>query len=251
MEPIVSDFAAESDALDALLVTLSDEQWLTPTPAVGWDVRDSVTHLAFANELAAEIARTGKSEFMDRALASGSLDILEREHLARGRGMAPSDVHEWWRETVSSLSSALSELPHDRRLPWGPMKMSVTSFTTARLMETWAHGLDCFDAIGVEPVDTVRLYHVAHIGLNSISYAFAVRGQPPPGRIQLVLAAPDGTTWRLGYESAPTLIEGAAGDWCRVAVRRNRRGEAERLRGTGPDARAVIANAQAYLSAPS
>ncbi|MGN6474837.1 MAG: maleylpyruvate isomerase family mycothiol-dependent enzyme [Mycobacteriales bacterium] len=251
MDDIVSDFVAESDALDAFLSTLSDEQWLTPTPSAGWDVRDSVTHLAHANELADEIARTGRSEFMETALASGELDAVEREHLARGRAMGPAAVLDWFRQTVPALAESVRKLPPGDRLPWGPMKMSVTSFMTGRLMETWAHGLDCFDAVGRDPVDTMRLHHVAHLGLSTLPYAFMIRGLPAPGAVRLVLEAPDGSTWRLGYDSAPTLIEGSAGDWCRAAVRRDRRGERARLRGIGPDADAVIANAQAYLSAPT
>ncbi|HVV77209.1 MAG TPA: maleylpyruvate isomerase family mycothiol-dependent enzyme [Mycobacteriales bacterium] len=251
MDAIVADFVAESDALDALLATLSDEQWLTGTPAEGWDVRDSVTHLAFANELADEIARTGRSEFMEAALAGGDLDALEREHLARGRTMAPAEVLTWWRQTVGVLADSAANLTHDQRVPWGPMTMSSTSFMTGRLMETWAHGLDCFDAVGQESVDTDRLHHVAHLGLSSLPYAFMLRGLPAPGAVQLILDAPDGSVWRLGRQSAPSVIEGTAGDWCRVAVRRDRRGERERLRGIGPDAKAIIDNVQAYLAAPT
>jgi hypothetical protein len=87
--------------------------------------------------------------------------------------------------------------------------------------------------------------------MSTLPYAFMVRGLPAPGAVRLVLDAPDGSDWRFGYASAPTLIEGSAGDWCRAAVRRDRRGERARLRGTGPDAAAVIENAQAYLAAPT
>lgn len=250
MDDIVADFVAESGALDALLATLSEAEWLTPTPAVGWDVRDSVTHLAHANELADEIARTGRSEFMETALAGGELDVVERQHLQRGRNMSLPDVLDWFRRTVPALAESVRALPPGDRLPWGPMKMGIRSFMTGRLMETWAHGLDCADAVGQEPIDTMRLHHIAHLGLSTLPYAFMIRGLPAPGAVRLVLGAPDGSTWRLGYDSAPTLIEGSAGDWCRAAVRRDRRGERARLRGIGPDAEAVIENVQAYLSAP-
>jgi uncharacterized protein (TIGR03084 family) len=165
--------------------------------------------------------------------------------------MAPAAVLAWFAGTVRSLADSVRRVPRGERLQWGPMKMSVTSFMTARLMETWAHGLDCFEAVGREPVDTERLHHVAHLGLSTLPYAFMVRGLPAPGAVRLVLDAPDGSTWRLGYASAPTIIEGTAGDWCRAAVRRDRRGERARLRGIGPDAAAVIENAQSYLAAPT
>jgi uncharacterized protein (TIGR03084 family) len=250
MHEIVSDFVAESDALDALLATLSDDDWLTATPADGWDIRDSVAHLAFANELADEIARTGRSGFME-SITAESVDALSQVQLDRGRAMAPAEVYAWWRESVATLAGSVENLPPDARLPWGPMTMGIRSFMTGRLMETWAHGLDCFDAVGRDPVDTHRLLHVAHLGLSALPYAFMVHGLPAPGAVGLVLEAPDRSTWRLGYASAPTIIEGSAGDWCRAAVRRDRRGERARLRGVGPDAAAVIENVQAYLSAPT
>ena len=249
MHEIVDDFEAESQNLDGLLARLTDEQWLTPTPAQGWDVRDSVTHLAVGNDLAEECARTGRSETMEQVIAGGpaAAEEYERAHLQGGRQTPPEEVLAWFRESVETLAAALRALPADKRLPWGPMHMSVGSFTTARLMETWAHGLDCFDAVAVTPLDTARLHHVARLGLRSLPYAFMLRGLAAPGAVRLELKAPNGEPWLLGPDDAPTVIRGSAGDWCRVAVHRDRRGERARLHGEGPDAAAVIANAQAYL----
>ena len=42
--------------------------------------------------------------------------------------------------------------------------MSPASFTTARLMETWAHGQDVVDALGQARPATARLRSVAEIG---------------------------------------------------------------------------------------
>jgi uncharacterized protein (TIGR03084 family) len=145
------------------------------------------------------------------------------------------------------LRDALAEMDTTRRLPWGPNVLSPTSFVTARLMETWAHGLDCFDAVGAEPTDTDRLRHIALLGIRALPYAFLVAGLEGPGPVRLELEAPSGGTWRLGPDDAPTVIEATAGDWCRAAVRRDRRGERSRLRGSGPDAANVIDHVRAYL----
>jgi uncharacterized protein (TIGR03084 family) len=245
---IVDDFRAEVAALDTLLADLSPAQWLVATPAEGWDVRDCVTHLAVSNEFALECVRTGKFELMARLEAAGSVEAYERDHLGSGRAKPGAAVRAWWLGTNADLADALDAAEPDVRIPWGPNTMSLPSFTTARLMETWAHGLDCFAAAGVAPVDTARLHHIAHLGLRTLPYAFGVRGLTPPGPVRLELTAPDGATWRLGPDDAPSWVSGTASDWCRVATLRDRDGERSRLVSGGPDGDAVIANAQAYLS---
>ena len=47
---------------------------------------------------------------------------------------------------------------------------------TARLMETWAHGLDVADALGVTRPATARLRSIAHIGVRTRDFAFAING---------------------------------------------------------------------------
>ena len=125
--------------------------------------------------------------------------------------------------------------------------MSTVSFVTARLMETWAHGLDCFDASGVEAIDTDRLRHVAELSLRSLPYAFLVANVPAPGPVRLELKSPSGETWNIGPDDAPTVITATASDWCRVATHRDRRNERDRLEGEGPDAANVVEHVQAYL----
>ena len=250
MTEIVDDFLAECEALDELVLAIPVQGWLTPTPAQGWDVRDSFTHLAESNQLALECVTTGRSTLIDDVLASGSVEEFEKRHLATGRSMPGEAVRDWWRSTNDALAAALRAVPDSTRIPWGPNRMSPASFTTARLMETWAHGLDCFDALGAAPTDTDRLMHVARLALRALPYAFAVKGLAVLGPVRLELQAPGNeSTWTLGEEGAATTISGTAGDWCRAAVNRDRRGERTRLSGRGPDAEAVIANVQAYLSA--
>lgn len=249
MAPIVDDFRAEVAALDVMLSGLSAEQWLAATPAVGWDVRDSVTHLATSNEWALECVVTGEFRVYEQVSAAGSIEQLERDHLERGRAMTGADVLAWWRHSNGELAGALDDADPQVRIPWGPNRMSVTSFTTARLMETWAHGLDCFAAVDMAPIDTDRLHHIAHLGLRTLPYAFGVRGLPLPGPVRLDLTAPDGSNWRIGDDDAPSVITGTASDWCRVATLRDRGGERSRLVASGPDGDAVLANAKAYLSA--
>jgi uncharacterized protein (TIGR03084 family) len=253
LQGLVADLAAEADALDGLLSGLSAEQWLTATPARGWDIRDSVAHVAIGNDLAYECVTENR---VPKLMQEGLEAILEGDAAAkafelrmvgRGRQMSAGDVHRWWRTGNDALCRALAGVDTSARLPWGPNRMSPASFTTARVMETWAHGLDCFDAVGATPVDTDRLHHVVDLSVRALPYAFMINGTDAPGAVRVELEAPSGETWDVGPADAPTVIRGTASDWCRVAVHRDRRGERSRLRGDGPDADDVVRYVQAYL----
>lgn len=246
-DDVLRDLAEETAALDRLLDDLSDDEWLRPTPAEGWDVRDTVTHLADTDDIAYDCVVGGPRNLMDEAYEAGGGDDFTHAQVLKGRGMSPDEVLAWWRTSSSRLHEALSGCDPKDRLPWGPNEISAVSFATARLMETWAHGLDCFAGAGREPTDTDRLRHVAFLGLRALPHAMQVAGAEPPGPVRLELTSPSGDTWTFGPDDAPTVIRGTASDWCRVAVQRDRSDERSRLSGEGPGAEAVLANARAYL----
>ena len=77
--------------------------------------------------------------------------------------------------------------------------MSATSMATARFMETWAHGLDVADALGVDaaaPTDRVR--HVAHLGVRTRGFAYGNHGlEPPAEEFRVALTLPSGAVVEL------------------------------------------------------
>jgi uncharacterized protein (TIGR03084 family) len=129
--------------------------------------------------------------------------------------------------------------------------MSAASMVTARLMETWAHGLDVTDALRSPPSVSGRLRHVAHIGVRTRDFAFRQHGLPPPdGEFRVELTAPDGDgTWTWGPEDAAQRITGPALDFClRVTQRRHRDDLA--LEAVGADADRWLDLAQAFAGPP-
>ena len=99
--------------------------------------------------------------------------------------------------------------------------MSTASMATGRLMETWAHGEDVADTLGVRREPTARLWHVARIGVRARDFAFSVHGRPAPAEeFRVELAAPDGSLWTFGPEDADSGIVGLAGSFCRVGAHR-------------------------------
>ena len=98
--------------------------------------------------------------------------------------------------------------------------MAARSFITARLMETWAHGQDVRDALGLEPEVSMRLRHVAHIGVRARPFAYANnRRQLPDGDVRIELLAPNGDLWTWGESSTDT-VRGSALDFCLLVTQR-------------------------------
>jgi uncharacterized protein (TIGR03084 family) len=128
--------------------------------------------------------------------------------------------------------------------------MAAASMATARLMETWAHGLDVTDALQLPPSESPRLQHVAHLGVRTRDFAFAQHGQPAPAEpFRVELTAPDGSLWVWGPEDAAQRVTGPALDFCLRVTRRRHRADLA-LVATGPDADRWLDLAQAFAGPP-
>jgi uncharacterized protein (TIGR03084 family) len=125
-----------------------------------------------------------------------------------------------WRAARSSLLAAFDGVDAKARLPWYGPPMSARSFLTARLMETWAHGVDVTDALGRPPAASERLRHVAHLGVATRGWSYVVRSQEAPDVDVLVaLRSPAGETWTWG-SSDTDRVSGDALDFCLVVTQR-------------------------------
>ena len=121
---------------------------------------------------------------------------------------------------------------------------------TARLMETWAHGLDVADTLGIERGFTPRLRHIAHLGYRTIGHGFVSHGRPrPTAEFRVELSTPDGSMWTFGPDDAPERIEGPALDFCLLVTQRRRPDELA-VKATGPAATEWLDVAQAFAGPP-
>ncbi len=247
-QPIVDDLEAEQLALDALLADLDEPGWETPTPAEGWTIRDQIAHLAFFDEVAvASLTGSGEARFAELSGQRGDPSADRQRPGARATG---AEILRWWREASGAEIDAFRSVDPSARVPWGPNFMAAPSLCTARLMETWAHGLDCFMALNVEPVDTDRLRHVCHITYRAIPHAFRDARQSIPGRLDdlaVEVTSPSGDRWRFGPPSASQRIEGTAADFARVGVRRKKLADATSLQARGELATRALPILKAYL----
>jgi len=248
---LLADLVAEHEALDAVVGPLDDAALLTATPAEGWDARDTLSHLAGFDE-SATAALVDPEVFtaeVERVFAEGDDPIAG--YTARGRDLAPSDVLAWWRDARHGLVAAATPFDPRARVPWYGPPMSAMSFITARLMETWAHGVDILDALDADIVPTARLRHVAHIGVGARLYSYAVRGlEVPEAPVAVVLAAPDGGTWTWGPDEAGDRVHGDALDFCLVVTQRRHLDDTG-LVVSGPAASEWMSIAQAFAGGPT
>ena len=250
LSEIVDDLRAESAYLDALVAPLADERWAAPTPATGWTIAHQIGHLLWTDR-ASLIAVTDEAAFADllNTAAADPLGFVDTaaDELA---AVAPGDLLADWRITRTRLHDALLTVPDGRKLPWFGPPMSPASMATARLMETWAHGLDVADALGVKRSPTERLRSIAHLGVRTRDYAFVVNQLAPPSEPFLVeLRAPAGDTWSWGPADAAQRVSGAAEDFCLLVTQR-RPLNALDISAHGPDAQRWLEIAQAFAGPP-
>ncbi|MGV9776904.1 TIGR03084 family metal-binding protein [Streptosporangium sp. NPDC003464] len=246
---LLADLRAETAELDAMVRGLDPAAWELPTPAEGWAVRDQISHLAWFDDAATAAAtdpdgfRATLPAFLGRGYSAVD------EIAAASRSLAPGQVHDWFRAARARGLEAFARLDPGVRLPWYGPDMSAASFVTARLMETWAHGQDVADALGLARVPTARLRHVATLGVRAMPYGFAMRGLPPAGPIRVELTMPDGSPWTAGPAGAADVVRGPVLDFCLLVVQRRHLDDTSlELRGEG--ARAWARVAQAFAGPP-
>lgn len=244
---VLDDLRLEGDELDLLVAGLSAPEWTVPTPAEGWTVAHQIAHLHWTDEVAL-VAATEPDAFaaeVERALAAPATFVDE----AAGETVAalpPEALLVEWREGRARLQAALRAAPAGARLPWYGPPMSVASMASARLMETWAHGQDVADALGVTRKPTARLRHVARIGVRARDYAYFVRGlQPPAEQFRVELVAEDGEPFAYGPEDAAQRVTGPLLDFCLLVTQRAHRDDLA-VEAVGADAGQWLDIAQAF-----
>jgi uncharacterized protein (TIGR03084 family) len=216
VQELCKDLTDEHDVLHSIVADLAESDWVRSTPA-GWSVRDSVSHLCYFDETAALAASDPEAFEIHKRQLHEDLRAGKEIDLALGRSIAdPSELLDRWQLGRRTFIEAISKVAAKSRVPWYRLSMSPASLTTARIMETWAHGTDIRDALGLPTVPSSRLRHVCHIGYSARAYAFAVHEVDDPGdAVRLSVRGPDGVDWVWGPEDATNRI---AGDAMEVAL---------------------------------
>ncbi len=247
------DFRAEADELYRLLQTLAEDDWNRPTLFKNWTINDVVQHL-HVGDLMATASLAGPAVFAafladTQARLAQGLTKVQDARIQLG-DLTGKRLGAQWYATMATLCDQLAAMPPETRLKWVGPDMGVRMFATARQMETWAHGQEIFDLLGVARAPTDRLRNIAEIGVRTFGWTFVNRGLPLPGAAPYVrLTSPSGAIWEWNEPAADNRVEGSALEFCQVVTQvRNLADTA--LAVTGAPAQAWMQIAQCFAGPP-
>jgi uncharacterized protein (TIGR03084 family) len=248
---LLEDLEAESAELDVRLAGLTPERWNLDTPAQGWTIADQVSHLAYFDDAAA-LSSADPERFRTDADELTAIDVDFASIIAaRYRSRSGDELLAWFRQARRNLLAVFGSVDPSARLPWYGRSMSAASMVTARLMETWAHGQDIADALHQTVEPSMRLRHIAHLGVSTFGFSFESRGLAVPSFSPYVaLAAPDGSEWTWGDPATPFSVRGQALDFCRVVTQRRAVEDTDLVR-IGAPAERWLHVAQAFAGPPT
>lgn len=246
-----NDFLAESEVLHDAIADLPASAFDTPTQFKGWTINDVLVHLHFWNR-AADISASDEAAFHD--MISPVFASFQKGDGMRGPENAAiaergPDLRAVWIAQARDMAGRWQHMDPKARLPWVGPSMSARSSITARQMETWAHGFEVFDTLGLTRAEGDRLRNIVVLGVNTFGWSHKVHGLDVPDTMpKLRLTAPSGETWEFGDDTAG-LITGTAADFAAVVTQTRALADTA-LRIDGPVAQTWMAHAQCFAGPP-
>ena len=244
----MGDLLAEQAQVDVLVQDFSEEDWnKMASYCTTWKLKDVIAHIAFFDYCAAELLN-GRGESVN-AVADAFSDQDEHFHVLKCQDMTGAEILSWWREQRTIMNEAFIAGGPKSRVPWaaGIPPMSNRSLASARLMELWAHSVDIYDALGIEPVVKDRIASTLFLSWQGRPNMYNVNGLTfnPEVPMYLELTLPSGEVWAKGDPASPNYIKGSARDWALVAIRRRNWMDTD-LEVVGDEARTYASIVQTY-----
>lgn len=247
------DFYEESEALFRLIDPLEEQAFDQKTQFKEWSINDVLGHLHMWN-WAADLTLKDSEAFeaflnkLVEALMSGT-PLRQFEYDWRG-GVNGRELLRQWHEFYSEMARRFEATDPKLRVKWFGPDMSVRSKMTARLMETWAHGQEVYDLLGVERENRDRIKNIAQLGVNTFGWTYKNRKMEVPDTIPyLRLTGPSGDIWEWNDPSDEEKVEGLAAEFCQV-VTQVRHVEDTSLTMVGETAKQWMSIAQCFAGPP-
>jgi uncharacterized protein (TIGR03084 family) len=250
LEALRLDLAAESEELFAVLERLSEAGWKTATKCVPWTIKDQVSHLAW-NDEATVFALTEPERFLEaKPNTMEGIQQMVDQVIADHHDRTGEDLLTWFRNARSDMLDAFAGRDPRARMPWYGPEMSLVSKLTARFMETWAHGYDVLEALGIDARPTDRARHVVFLGLQALPNTFSTRGlHVPTDPIRIEAVSPSGELLHFGHPDAINVVRGPLQELALVVTQRLHVGDTS-ITANGPVAIQWLSIAQAFAGPP-
>lgn len=249
-EAVLADLAAESAQLDEWLGSVDVSNWDKVTTIEGWTTMHQIAHLHWT-DLTSIDAMCAPDRF-EGTRERGIADLNELIN-STAKSLAllpPKNLLTMWRRGRTDVQTALREVPDGQKIPWFGPPINPTTMATARLMETWAHGHDVGETLGLQIPMTSRARHVCHLGVKTRTFAYANRGRRAPDiEIRVELTGPSGEIWSWGPEDAAERVTGLGHDFALLATRRRHRDDVD-VSATGENAADWLKVVQAFAGPP-
>ncbi len=249
MKILCRELAREHDLLDDIVKDLSDSQWESKTPFCDWTIHDEICHITYFDDKAS-LAATDPEGFnrdMEKIFEGiTSFEDFFEKTLKELKKLAPKELMKYWISERTKMIKALEVLGQTDTVPWYGPPMNAKSFVVARIMETWAHGQDIADALGLKRKSTDRLKHIAQLGVKTFGWSYANRQlEKPSQKVCVELTSPSNETWLWNDDQRENWVMGSAEDFCLVVTQR-RHIDDTNLKTKGDIAREWMLIAQAF-----
>ena len=247
---LLDDLQAEHDDLVVAMAGISEADWDAPTPAPGWSTRDQISHLAFFDGVTVTALTDPDAFGVLREEIMRDLTGYVESVGAQNKARTGAEMLDWFATERAALVKALRDVDPSTKVPWFGPSMSAASKATARLMETWAHGQDIVDGLGLDRPVSDRIEHVCHIGVRAFPNSYRANGLAVPDvPVRVELDGPSGQQWTWGDTDARNSVRGPAVDFCLVVTQRRHPADTT-LDIDGPVATEWMAIAQAFAGPP-
>ncbi|MFY0311248.1 TIGR03084 family metal-binding protein [Leisingera sp. D0M16] len=216
------DFRAESRALAATLEDLPEAEFHRATQFKEWTIDHVLGHLHLFNA-AAEASLLGEAAFA-AFIAPVLQDMQAGKSILECQfpwldGLTGRALFQAWRRGAESCADAYSAADPKMRVKWIGPDMSALSAITARQMETWAHGQEVFDLLGLQRQEQDRIRNIAHLGVATYGWSFRNRGLEVPEPAPFVqLTGPSGAVWEWNEPQTGNFVKGSAVEFAQVVT---------------------------------
>ena len=217
-----NDFLRETESLAEILKDLLDLDFRQVTQFKGWTIEDILGHLHMFN-VAADLTLEDGSKFeafflnINKEMASGK--TLLQSQYPWLNGLYGKELYNAWIDGSRRTAENYINADPKTRVKWAGPEMSARSSITARQMETWAHGHEIFDVLGIKREETDRIKNIVFLGVNTFGWSHVVNNLTVPKVMPyLKLISPAGNLWEFGDKSTTEVISGEAVSFAQVVT---------------------------------